>query len=164
MSQFFITNLSEEQYLEMYKKQRKIFKETGKVEPLDSFYDPDTLGENGAEVFIEPIPLECDLHVLDNEILDDYQDVPYLNKFFDGDYTNEDYLSQNTSLILEYTNLLLFMDEKYLKDLLELVRYNLSLREDDELDGALVRAQHVIKTAIRYKKDFGFNVCCRVLD
>ena len=164
MSKFYITNLPEEQYLDMFKKQRKVFNETGEFPDLDLFYEPDDLGDNGAEIFIESIGGGRGFYLLDDEILDDFQDIPYLKKYFDGEYTLDDIHSGNPSLNLEYSNLCLYMDEKYLKKLLRLVKDNLFKNDNEEFQSQLVELHHILKTAIRYSKDFKFHICCQVFN
>lgn len=159
MSTFYVTNISEKEYLEIYKKQRKQFKESGTFPDIMNYIDPDEIGINGAEkLFLAEEDIER-FSDLDCSIVDHFMDNDeFIERYFNGEYCIDDYFNDNIRFASEYWNIYLFLDLPYLEMLLETYEGYLEEadKEVDRLHYAHVR--RVIKMLIRYKSKFGLNV------
>lgn len=160
MSAFYLTNISESEYREIFKKQREKEKIDGEFPEVYDYINFDEIGINGVEKFLD---MEEELFGCDNfeeSIIDNFMDNDeFIAVYFNGDYTINDYFNGNISFIHEYKRIYLFLDLEYLEDRLNIFDEELL---DDELNDnmrlEIATARRILKTLIRYKKNYGLNV------
>lgn len=160
MSAFYLTNISESEYIEIFKKQREKAKIDGEFPEIDDYINSNEIGINGVEKFLD---MEEELYGCDNfeeNIIDNFMDnEEFIATYFDGDYTIDDYFNDNIVFTYEYKRLYLFLDLEYLEYYLnncEEELLNESISDDSKLE--IAKERRIIKMLIRYKKNYGLNV------
>ena len=163
MSSFFITNLSEGQYIKKFKESYLRFKDSQFILEMLLKFDPDEVGIDGRKIHFSQVAQLIGHSWVDEYVLDSFQDNDeFIEKYFDGEFTIEDYFNRNPKYMNTPLFMYLFLDDRMLQFLLEEI--NNLIVEETEFGGDPNYWQSLkrcVKRLIRVKKK-GLNVCYRL--